>query len=1324
MLDLRECAFVGPALPEPFVSYELTPQLTRLGLLANLQGRAFELGWSTFRRQLRCSLGPQSVCNHIIAPLAERLSFGPPTQQHDVMTREGIEDGGWLMCGCGGAQLRAWAFARDTNLDAPHRTGRAYRFSPMRSAQRVLLASGERLGLLTDGDELRLLLCDSTRADSHIAIPLTGWRSRNLAPDSYRLVLALATPQGIAALPELLDAARLAQTRVTRDLRLQARRAIEGFLQSVLDNPANTDTRTLNPITLWQEALIVVYRLLFILKLESVSDPACGFSFASTALWREALSPNRALGPIVRRLLDHGQDTGRMLEEGLRLVFRAFRDGLSCSELAITPLGGALFSNQATPVLDRLAWGERAVAWLLDQLLWTRPKGRPRERVHYGALDVEDLGRVYESLLELEPGITTAPMSRLRRGKLEVVVPTCQARSDAETRISWIEDLPSGRFFLRAGIGRKATGSYYTPHPFVRFLVRETLGPQIAVRSPDTDPNPAAILALKVVDPATGSGHFLVEACRYLAEALYSACRLCDEQAAAAEDEALRAPANQRAKPLARAAALRRRLAELPDPDGLLLAYLPSRASEGGFSGFSQSRALAICRRMVAVHCLYGVDNNTLAVELAKLSLWLESYAEGLPLTFLDHRLMHGDSLGAPFFTLLTRLPVGGGELDPLLARGVGARLSDALNKALAEVRALQASVGADAADLALKTAAKQRLDTTLRPLRLLARAWSGAVMLGTREMDDEWLALARALAATGIWPETLTERQSAMQAAGRSALPWDLTFPEVFWPAGLDTGRSGFDAVLGNPPWDIMQPNTAEFLAGFDLSILDAASRAKAHAIRDRLLRDREVARAWRGYLATFASAQRLVERLYEHQRNGPHGAVIGGKLDLYRVFAERMLRLLGGKGTIGMVVPSAFHANEGATGVRTLYLQETRIEQCLSFENLHKLFDIDGRFKFALIVARRPGPTQAVRCAFYLTDIAQAEQTSRMMDYDAEFIRASGGAYATFLELRGPDDFALAQRLFCEHQRFRGWTEGKGIFLSREMHMTEDAGKFIPLRNLAGTSVDVCLLHEGKTIHQFTDQWGEGPRYAVRIANLAGKPQSLRATRFFRAACREVAGSTNERTAIAAMLPPATLCGHTITVERRPELRSNATALVLVALLNSFTFDWLLRQKSAAHVSLYILHDLPVPELTAERGFLAHAVLRLCCNHRGFAALWHEQLGNVWREHVPRYAWPAIPHELDRWRLRAAVDAMIAHAYDLVRTQYERILVSFSHKSFPGAPALCAAAFDELSEKGLVAFCNDNDPYADIPLVAGLARPVLALPARSEPRHALLPG
>jgi hypothetical protein len=211
-LDLSDCSFHGPALPAPFVRFELPGLLDKMGLFTDQHGRQFERDWTALHRQLRSSGGPQSICMHVIAPLARRLGFNRPLPEDPVMTREGAEDGGWLMRGPGGSRLRCWTFPSGTDLDSPGRDGRGYRFSPMRSAQRVLLGTREAMALLTDGEELRLLLSDPAHSASHIIVPLAGqegWRSSKLAPDSYRLVLALGSPKGIAALPQILEAARL-----------------------------------------------------------------------------------------------------------------------------------------------------------------------------------------------------------------------------------------------------------------------------------------------------------------------------------------------------------------------------------------------------------------------------------------------------------------------------------------------------------------------------------------------------------------------------------------------------------------------------------------------------------------------------------------------------------------------------------------------------------------------------------------------------------------------------------------------------------------------------------------------------------------------------------------------------------------------------------------------------------------------------------------------------------------------------------------------------------------------------------------------------------
>jgi hypothetical protein len=730
--------------------------------------------------------------NHVVSPLREPLGYLALEREESVETREGEEDGGWLLNGTpGGAHLRAFAFDLGADLDAPARRGHAYRFSPGRIAHRVLIARNERAALLTNGVQLRLLLCDPARPESHIAFRLDrgsrGWAGRPSVPDSFRLLRGLASPAGLALLPDLTEAARLNQATVTKSLRKQARAAVEGFVQEVLDHPENAAALASygGPALakeLWREGLVLIYRLLFTLKLEASADPARAFSFASTSLWRRTFSPNAALGPVARSVLSEGADTGSLLEDGLRTLFRLFAKGVSSSELRISPLGGALFGEGTTPLLDSFRWGERAVARLLVNLLWTAGK-EGEQRVHYGTLDVEDLGRVYESLLELEPGVAAEPMCRLRRQKLEVVVPLAQGEpyrrvSDAVADADGAEEaedeetgdekdaprakrtkverddkeIATGEFFLRVGLGRKSTGAYYTPHSFVRFLVQETLGPHAAERSPAHEPDPGALLSLSVLDPAMGSGHFLVEVCRFLGEKLYEACRLCDELALAAEEAAAKATAQDEwARHTGRAAELRRRVEALPDPDDLMVAYLPSRVAEGESAGLSQTKALALARRLVAVHCLYGVDKNPLAVELAKLALWLESYAEGLPLTFLDHRLVCGDSLAGPFFENLLTYPGSGRPIGGLFAEGLTESLKATLQSALVQIRDLDASVGKDVSDLEAKRRAKERLDADLDPFRLLASAWSGGVMLGREACDDPaYEALLRAVAEKG----------------------------------------------------------------------------------------------------------------------------------------------------------------------------------------------------------------------------------------------------------------------------------------------------------------------------------------------------------------------------------------------------------------------------------------------------------------------------------------------------------------------------------------------------------------------------------------------
>lgn len=1400
-LNLAAAQFLGPALPEPFVKFDLEQLLNQHRLLAKntgAEGKRLQEAWAGYRRRLR-ELGPQAgkirVQNFVIDPLLPMLGYAKIEDGGEVTTREGDEDGGILLVTDDGQRrLRVWTVPAGTDLEAPTRRGDAYRYSPVRSTGRVLLARQEHLGIVTDGEELRLLISEATRNESQIVINLENdWRRAFEAPDTFRFLLALASPAGQQVLPELIEKARLKQATVTKELRVQARHAIEGLIQQILDDPRNREVlathadRAALAKNLWREGLIIVYRLLFVLKGEATDDPAKSFGFTGSSVWRQTYSPTVRLAGFVRKLIDNGEETGNLIEHGLRMMFKMFAEGIATNELNIAPLGGALFGENSTQLLSTLRWPERGCATLLDNLLWTRAgRGRDaegRQRIHYGALDIEDLGRVYEALLELEPGIAIEPMCRLRRTKLEVVVPAAQGEryrdtavadttpaddtddeqdddSNGKSKIEWMEAIPAGRFFLRVGLGRKSSGSYYTPHSFVRFLVQETVGAKIDECSPKDDPYPNRILQLKVIDPAMGSGHFLVEACRFIGEKLYEACRLCDDKATVLEREAEKEKnAGKRDALLRGVQAWRDRIIEIPDPDDEILKYLPSAAPEGAVSGLSERKAQALCKRLAAVHCLYGVDKNPLAVELAKLSLWLESQSEGLPLTFLDHRLVLGDSLTGPFFEHLLKFPGSQQPLDDMFNLNLRAQLKISLLNALQEVTELNKSVGINLTEITNKQRAKERLDECLLSFKILAAAWAGSVMLGEGHFDDTaYGKLAEHIANTGTLPEQVEsaklmnaiayglglvrEQSKFKQMVERvkkgdcaPALPYDLVFPEVFFAESTDVlDRCGFDVVIGNPPWDKMLPADKEFFAAFDFSILNAPTKKERSSIQKHLLANTEIKKVYDGYVSSFRANDHIIDAFYQFQVVEVYGERTIGKQDAFRAFMERGYQCLSVGGITGVVVPSAFHTNEGATGIRRLYLNHMAQRCCYSFQNKRKLFEIHSQFKFATVVAQKGEATSLFSCAFYLQDdewLFSEQRQPRPLTYTRDFVQRTGGEYLSLLELRSLDDFKVAEVCYSQSESFGMVTKRLGIELGRELNMTDDSWRFTDTEEVLGLGVDprdpsVCskvidqgyvLITEGKSFWHFDDQWSDKVRSLVSVTKLGDKPCWLANARFFRLAYRTIQNSENERTLTLMILPPGRLFGNSANCDRRPEEASNWKRLFLQAIASSFTPDWLLRLKTTVNVNLFILNELAIPHrFEGAAAFFAHSALRLTCNHAGYTTLWQEQLGDVWREPKPKHTWPVLATDDERWEVRTAIDAVVAEAYGLTRDQYEHILTTFSHSSYPQAPQLCLAKFDELNNIGLEKFTKKYDPYWDVPLNEELPKPVIDLPIPNQ--------
>ena len=341
----------------------------------------------------------------------------------------------------------------------------------------------------------------------------------------------------------------------------------------------------------FEQALTIVYRILFLLFAEAralvpVWHPVYRESYSLDGLRAAAERPHGALG----------------LWDALRAISRLAHAGCRAGDLRVTPFNGRLFSPARTPLAERTHLDDEAARRAILALSTRLSADRGgRERIAYRDLGVEQLGAVYETLLDYKPEVI--PGARSIRG---------------------------GRVELRAGSGtRKATGTFYTPQPIADYMVRRTLGPLVRGADPDR------ILQLRIVDPAMGSGAFLVAACRYLATAYEAA----------------------------------------------LISAGGCHPSDIG------ERERATIRRSVAERCLYGVDVNPMAVQLARLSLWLTTLASDRPLSFLDHRLQVGNSLIGAWLAVLGRAPArrrrgrAPSDREPLLFEDL--RLRDVVREVL-----------------------------------------------------------------------------------------------------------------------------------------------------------------------------------------------------------------------------------------------------------------------------------------------------------------------------------------------------------------------------------------------------------------------------------------------------------------------------------------------------------------------------------------------------------------------------------------------------------------------------------------------------------------
>ncbi|MEW5982318.1 MAG: N-6 DNA methylase [Acidobacteriota bacterium] len=834
----------------------------------------------------------------------------------------------------------------------------------------------------------------------------------------------------------------------------------------------------------YEQAITIAYRILFLLFAESR-----GLLPGWHPIYRDAYSV-AALRALAER---PGTHSG--LWDTLRALTRLAHAGCHAGDLHVTAFNGRLFEPSLTPLAERSAVDDGMIGRAIVTLT-TRPGRLGRERIAFGDLGVEQLGAVYESVLDYEPVPCSPPRP-----------PEGSARSRQ----------PVVRL-IGTGTRRKASGTFYTPAAITEHLVRETLAPLVEGASPET------IVALRVVDPAMGSGAFLVAACRYLADA-YERALVRDT---------------------------------------------------GRMASDITEQERAAYRRLVAQRCLYGVDVNPMAVQVARLSLWLTTLAADQPLTFLDHHVVAGDSLAGASLDDIARQRPGPSrsawprpDTLPFEPAAVGPALKHVL-----PVRERLASQPDDTASVVRDKEMALRLlngrEAPLAPLVRLADTWcawwfwddAALPRLGAGEYG-ELLRAARG-AVTSLHDRFVGPRLAAIDriARARRFFHWTLAFPEVFYDtSGEPLPEGGFDAVVGNPPWEMIRGDAGP-----------QVTRTRA----------RHLGRQLTGFA----------------RESGVYRASGRGHLNLYQLFVERALRLARRGGRVGLVVPWGLVSDHGSADLRRYLFEQCSTEELVGFENTTGIFPVHRGVRFVLLTASPGRPTRSVRCRFGVRDVGQLERTQAAGAGDNDTAVASVMTPSLLVALSGPrlavpwvrsrQDLKLLECLSSRFPRLSdesGWRARFG----RELNVTDDAHLFEPRsgsddqRDAAGFQRGRrrrklpagAPVVEGFQIEPFRVDCSAS-RFRLRSGAAIGRDVAA-SMRRWRLGYRDVASATNRLTVIAAVIPPGAVTVHTVFCLKT--ILPLEDQWSLCALLNSFVANYLARLWVTTHVTTDIVERLPAP-------------------------------------------------------------------------------------------------------------------------------------------------
>ncbi|MCY4491704.1 MAG: hypothetical protein OXC46_09665, partial [Thaumarchaeota archaeon] len=675
--------------------------------------------------------------------------------------------------------------------------------------------------------------------------------------------------------------------------------------------------------------------------------------------------------------------------------------------------------------IDKIQISNKWIVPVLRDLL-----ERDGDAIDYASLSVRHLGNILESVMEFTiQQATEDVMLLVKGGKIT------QVKTSKESNYTYKKN----DLYLasKGGVAiRKSTASYYTPDEIVKFLVNRGLEPILADRSAkitkdvklfkkkNSNENRKRcmdrLLDIQILDPTMGSGHFLVEALNRLT--LWTT-------------EILQ---KHPAHPL---------IEELEEDRNSILDEQEKKDIKIDANLLTHD---VLLKRKIMKRCIFGVDLNPMAVEISKLALWLDSFAIGVPLTYMDHHIKAGDSTIGMFLEDLEDKK--NQSLDDYMPSDESNQLLESVSSnsdvTISEVhqsegryREYTKSVSNTKRILDALTASK--IDGTIIPKKSGLEFIHRFATYGKKE--DKPLKIAR-----GKVVELFKRRRF---------FHWELEMRDAFTDS-----RRGFDVILGNPPWDKSKPSDNEFFTPYYPAFRSLTPNTKKKEVMDIILKSKDIKSQYDFYLEQFKEKSSFYT-MYDKQGSGDK--------ELSKLILERSLNLLAKDGILSMVVPSQILSSAGSADIRKEILDRD-IAQIYVFENRKKIFDIHSSWRFMLLTLKNSIGQDKFPVGFYLHHLSSLQDSSKEKEKFGEHSKEEIKKMfpESFIIPEGTNNFL--SKMFKHPKLGDGFGNGLAISFSSGFHKTGDS-------DLLKDDGKGWLIHEGKTIHQYNHLWSK-PQFTAR--------------------------------------------------------------------------------------------------------------------------------------------------------------------------------------------------------------------------------------------------